>query len=403
MTGENTKLPCQQSFYSKRFDPSEATLEKIQDITSTFDSEGANRMLYAIKSKKIKMQYDELMIWNKYVTERYNDFDNEYMLIVCTFEDFLHTFAPKNCSHFSMLKEVIEKVKDHIKVFMQILNLFTPQDHPSRRQLMLHGTLDEQKNTLNDSILNHKPYERDLFPFNEYGPVIENFIHNVCRFMEKMDVVMLKCHEVLLREKEILADKEMCKYIFQSDKADIDEKISNEIYQISDPGAALARLKHNTSAYRDYSQYGVLEFSQKKYHGLRPEAMLNLCRILLLQIRLQEENVDETDLRLFGNDRERMARARNVLSRFDSLLPEKAQRKDFSQQMFCFCQWAECITFSGAYKFFERNYNGSRLGQLKNPALPKLDTIECYKNQYVKGDEKRVKAYEEFVERVKNS
>lgn len=402
MTGETTKLPCQQSFYPKRFDPSEATLVKIQDITSTFDTEGANRVLYALKLKKSKTKIKDLLLWNKYVTERYNEFDEEYMLIISTFEDFLHTFAPKNCTHFSMLKEVIEKVKDHIKVFMQILNLFTPQDHPSRRELRLHGTLAEQKTSLSDSILNHKPYELDLFPFVEYGPVIENFIHNVCRFMEKMDVVMLKCQYVLLREKEILADKNMCKYIFQNDKADIDEKISDEIYQISDPEAALARLKHNTSAYKDYSQYGELDFSQKKYHGLRPEAMLNLCRILLLQIRLQEENVDDVDLRLFNNDMERMTRARKVLSQFDSLLPENAQRKDFSLQMFCFCQWAGSITFSSAYKFFERNYNGSRLRQFKNPTLPKLDTIECHKNQYVKGDQKRVKAYEEFVKRVRS-
>lgn len=392
-----------QSFYTQRFPLTKDSLEAILQIFKRYDANGADDYLQALKLRNPSKQ--QILLWNDFVVERRAELDKELMNLMAYMDDFVNTFAINNPHRFKAILKMFDEIHDYTRPLMMIFNVFAPPEHPLKRKLRMHSDNGGVKTSLMSTLLGGKNTQMQLIPIEQYSETVQMFFQNLSSWFDIMHTLMTKTWDVLAREKAIMDDKAQCRFIFTTDREDIDTHLGLELPFINDLRAKFEELKQKkklTKLYRLFTQLDLDAFAQQHYHRLTPSEMIDLCQILFIERQLATMSDNDTEMELFGPDTEHVQKVVSVVSRFDSLLPTGCKHKDFTNLLFCFCEWAggKKDQLHKNYDYFVAHYKGTAINAFTKKKLPSWDRIKKIRSEYVRCENNRKSDYQDFLKQI---
>ena len=296
-------------FTPEIYDP-KTGLDVIAVAIAKFNPE---RFLFAIEHKNCDETEMELMA--RQVAENRAKLETEYTRLLSFAKTFNKEFVTGNNKCFDTALTLLRKMRTGMSQTKKIFMKFCPR---ARREDVRHVIGNMPVSAYEYSYISAGTYPLPLFQFDTYPPCVSGLYNE----MEKFFVLFVKCiglcKRVLAEEEKIRKDKRYCFYLFQDFKRKVLHEIAGMISIFNKDSRELSEEANSAIASRN--KYDNDEaWSPIGFHKFQKEEV----KLLVIKQELDEEaktGLSNTEILLFGNDKERVERIRDIIYNFDNLV-----------------------------------------------------------------------------------
>lgn len=338
--------------YTTRIDDPESGLKLIQDSISRFD---AKIFLYAVKYcdndlERLSRQTDEIAIYRGYL-------EAEYERLVLAGTDFIGTFATPHNNVFNNADILLNKMKRGIKMTKELYALFCPKQ--SRKAMQQQRVFGIERSVWGCSYLSSftTSYTEDMFGFEGYSHVVHGCYVEMQKFFSLLQKCIKYCQDMIKKEKAARQDKDYIEYIYQRQITKILKSIKgvlDAITGVDDTITDTNPLLKGRKAYGD-----TVTNLQENYHKCDNE---QLQQVVAYDYFYSKNTPKYTILerKLFGNDEAMIDKARLVIRNFDSIIPDKSERKKIEASIIAmFVYWCHTDDVKNTVEYFTKQYKGN--------------------------------------------
>ena len=291
------------------YDP-KTGLDVIAVAIAKFNPE---RFLFAIEHKNCDETEMELMA--RQVAEYRAKLEAEYTRLLKFSKTFNKEFVTENNKCFDIALALLRKMRAGMSETKKIFMKFCPR---ARKEDIRHVIGNMPVSAYDYSYISANIYPLPLFQFDTYPPCVSSLYNEIEKFFILFAQCIGLCKRVLAEEEKIRKDKEYCFYLFQDFKRKVLHEIAGMISIFNKDSRELSEEANSAIASRN--RYDNDEaWSPFGFHKFRKEEV----KLLVIRQVLDEESetgLSKKEILLFGNDKDKVERIRDIIYNFDNLV-----------------------------------------------------------------------------------
>lgn len=292
------------------YDP-KAGFDVIAIAVAKFNPE---RFLYALEYKNCDETEMELMA--RHVAEYRAKLETEYTRLLKFSKTFNKEFVTANNKYFDIALALLRKMKAGMSQTKKIFMKFCPR---ARRESIRHAIGNIPVSAYEYSYISANTYPLPLFQFDTYPPCVSGLYNEIERFFILFAQCIGLCKRVLAEEKEIRKNKKYCFYLFQEFKRKVLHEIAGMISIFNKDSKELSEEANSAIASRNkydndeaWSPFGFHKYPKQE------------VKFLVIRQVIDEESetgLSKKEILLFGNEKDKVKRIRDIIYNFDDLVP----------------------------------------------------------------------------------
>lgn len=351
-----------------------------------------DRFLYALEYKNWDEMYIEKMAME--VADYRGRLESEYKRLQAYAEVFNKEFATMNNKCYSSALTMLYRLRSGISEAKRLVKKHCPR---ARKESIFHAIGNKPVSAFEYSRISASSYQLELFRFEGYPECVSLLYQEMEEFFLLMVRCMQLCKQVLADEKRIKFDNKYCKYLYEQFK----EKVMMEIFDIvmMIPLESEELSERSNPAIASRSKYADDEaWAPIGFHSF---TKTEVKQLVIKQV-LEEQSANDLttpEKCIFGHDKEKVCKYRQIIEHFDDLLPEGYSRKNLPAkyiQMFFRYVGVPAGREKEAVVYFARLYGSSPYA--KHTMVTHQAVNNCKKDVLIDKDG----AYVEFVKRLQS-
>lgn len=297
-------------FTPEIYDP-KTGLDVIAMAVAKFNPE---RFLFAIEHKNCDETEMELMA--RQVAEYRAKLETEYTRLLEFSKTFNKEFVTENNKCFDIALALLRKMRAGMSQTKKIFMKFCPR---ARREDVRHVIGNMPVSAYEYSFISANNYPLSLFKFDTYPPCVSSLYNEIEKFFILFAQCIGLCKRVLAEEEKIRKDKEYCFYLFKEFKRKVLHEIAGMISIFNKDSKELSEEANSAIASRNrydndeaWSPFGFHKYPKKE------------VKFLVIRQVIDEESetgLSKKEILLFGNDKDKVERIRDIIYNFDDLVP----------------------------------------------------------------------------------
>lgn len=297
-------------FTPEIYDP-KTGLDVIAMAVAKFNPE---RFLFAIEYKNCDETEMELMA--RQVAEYRAKLETEYTRLLEFSKTFNKEFVTENNKCFDIALALLRKMRAGMSQTKKIFMKFCPR---ARREDVRHVIGNMPVSAYEYSFISANNYPLSLFKFDIYPPCVSSLYNEIEKFFILFAQCIGLCKRVLAEEEKIRKDKEYCFYLFKEFKRKVLHEIAGMISIFNKDSKELSEEANSAIASRNrydndeaWSPFGFHKYPKKE------------VKFLVIRQVIDEESetgLSKKEILLFGNDKDKVERIRDIIYNFDDLVP----------------------------------------------------------------------------------
>lgn len=359
-------------YYKARLTLEPHTLDSMREIADNFMEDGADRVMYALEARNYKSVHIENLV--QYLEASLAKMNKEKRHMEKFEGEFEQSFATDDNEYFPAIAIALKHMRSHTSPLMKILERTCPARHPNRTEREKYGL--PQKNALTESTLAQGAYVPDLFGTDSFPPIVNQLITLLEQFFGMIDNCVDRCDNVVEREKTTRENPGKCEMI-------LDDYLDKFVRQSGDtasyvPMDTVLLIASQNPLCISYKKCATKqEFAQKEYHMRSIKTMNQFCPVDMATALSTDMTKEE--YAIWGNSPKKALKARTAARNFDSLLPAKMKKGDFSKYVYAFCAHTAEGTIKQKYQYLKDIYENS--GEHKY-SLPSYNSVNKRSKDY---------------------
>ena len=297
-------------FTPEIYDPKKG-LDVIALAIAKFNPE---RFLYALEYKNCDETEMELMA--RHVAEYRAKLETEYTRLLKFSKTFNKEFVTVNNKCFDTALALLRKMRAGMSQTKKIFMKFCPR---ARRENIRHVIGNMPVSAYDYSYISANTYPLPLFLFDTYPPCVSGLYNEIEKFFFLFAHCIGLCKRVLAEEEKIRNDQRYCFYLFQEFKRKVLHEIAGFLSIFNKDSRELSEEANSAIASRNrydndeaWSPFGFHKFPKEE------------VKLLVIRQVIDEESetgLSKKEILLFGNDKDKVERTREIIYYFDDLVP----------------------------------------------------------------------------------